>query len=524
MNIRNRISTWFLPIAVFILCAVIMAVSVRGLPGNPHELELNSKYWMETGPFELSPERGRYALLYSFIENNTVHFSRALGEFSMPDLGYVNGNFVSLFAPAVSFIAMPGYLIGRMFHAAQVGAFATISVFSLINAMLIYAIARRFQAHPIAALLASVVFLFGSPAYAYGVSLYQHHISTFLILACMYLLISFNSLWSAFLIWFLCAAAIPIDYPNLFLLFPIGLAALRKFFPVTVEQKAIVLRASPYAFGTLLVMLIPIAFFAWFNTISYRNPLQFSGTVPTAKTYHFTQVASTSAAIETIVPESSVAAQTKPSDKNAIGFFSTRGLLNGLYILLLSPDRGVVTFTPVILLGVFGAAFALQLAQPWVTVIAGVITANLIFYGMYGDVWGGWAFGSRYLIPSYALLAILLAVWLTAMKRRWYVLLGFFLIMSYSVLVNTAGALTSSANPPQVQVLELERISGIEQKYTVMRNIDILKTRSKSFVYQTFLQKYLTSWQWYQVISGSILTLGGLLTVGLFFSRKEHTK
>ena len=40
-------------------------------------------------------------------------------------------------------------------------------------------------------------------------------------------------------------------------------------------------------------------------------------------------------------------------------FFKTRNLLNGFYIHLLSPDRGIIYYAPVILLGLLGFLFLL---------------------------------------------------------------------------------------------------------------------------------------------------------------------
>ena len=239
---------------LFLFLAVVMAFSVRGLPGNPSAAELNADKWKDNGPMELSPERGRYALLYSLAENQSFSFSLDLAKFSTPDLAYQNGKYVSLFAPGVSFFAVPGYLLGKMAGFAQVGAFSAIAFFAIINAFLIRAIAIRMGAHPLAGTIGGVGFLFASPAFAYAVSLYQHHVSTFLILMSIYLLLQIdrrekrkefyeNKVGSGstmydvgrkknvFLnlkyyilhpvtslvgVWILFALSIPVDYPNAF--------------------------------------------------------------------------------------------------------------------------------------------------------------------------------------------------------------------------------------------------------------------------------------------------------------------
>lgn len=517
--IRGKQINIFMKILIFMISLIVLAFSVRGLVGNPTSGELNDIRWTENGPFELSPERGRFALLYSVIEDKSFFFSVPLAEFSMPDLGYKNGHFVSLFAPAVSFIALPGYLLGKYFGASQVGTFATASVFALINMLLIYKISRKLNASVAAALIAMLIFAFASPAYAYSVSLYQHHISTFLILMSVYLYISYSSLWATSIIWLLCASSIPIDYPNLFLMFPIGIASLVKLLRVQKNRTNISVNVSVFAPLTFLSVILPLAFFLWFNSVSYNNPFQFSGTVPSAKPYHFPP----NTKLNPLSLSDTEISKPDSKEKNAVAFFTSRGLLNGLYILLLSPDRGVVTYTPIVLLGILGAGILFRKRSSETALIVAVIVSNILFYAMYGDVWGGWAFGSRYLIPSYALLSVFLAFALSKWHRNWIFIPVFLVVMSYSVIVNTAGALSSSANPPKVQVLALEKISGIEQKYTPMRNIDQLKTRSKSFVFQTLLRKHITSWQFFQYMCGTIIVMITLLTCILILTKRGET-
>jgi hypothetical protein len=111
---------------VILISALILGLSLRGHLGNPTATELNNNYWKDNGPLELSPERGRFALLYSLAEDHSFFFSLPLARFATPDLGYENGHYVSLFAPAVSFFAIPGYLIGKALGASQAGSVSVI--------------------------------------------------------------------------------------------------------------------------------------------------------------------------------------------------------------------------------------------------------------------------------------------------------------------------------------------------------------------------------------------------------------
>lgn len=496
-------------------CTSILVLSLRGLPGNPTPVQMNTNQWKDDGPFELSPERGRFALLMSMVEDKSFHFSLPIARFTTPDLGYSNGKYTSLFAPGISFLVAPGYIAGRMFGLSQVGTYAVIALFGLINALIIRALVIRLGAGVWAGSIAAITYLFATPAFAYSVALYQHQVSTFLILGSLYILERFKSLWALLLIWFLAAASIPIDYPNLFLMFPIGLYALGRIIFLRSHAEKVDVKIKLSGLATFLAAVVPLAFFLWFNQVSYGNPLQLSGTLPSVKAID--------EAGNPTVP--GVTGQTQREEvftdptqqkKSAVGFFKTRQLLNGFYIHFISPDRGILSYTPVILFGIWGMIILYKKNPKLLTVFLGVIGMDVLLYSMWGDPWGGWAFGSRYLIPGYAIMAVLVGVALSNLRKRTVFLFVFFIIFSYSAAVNTLGAITSSRNPPQVEVLAIEAQSGREEKYTAERNLDyLLDNRSKSFVFQTYAHQYMYAWDYFGMITILIISVTGILIVGL---------
>jgi hypothetical protein len=152
-----------------------------------------------------------------------------------------------------------------------------------------------------------------------------------------------------------------------------------------------------------------------------------------------------------------------------------------------------------------------------------IITVNILLYSMWGDPWGGWAFGARYLIPSYAILAIFIALALSKWKKNWAYLLIYLVLVIYSSYINTAGALGSSANPPKVQVLQLEKITGRQEKYTYERNLDMLRLNtSKSFFYRAFAKQYMSSWQYFQVVYGTVVLLFVVLLTSLYLRHRGN--
>jgi hypothetical protein len=497
---------------------VLLALGVRGLPGNPTSSELVSDYWMKDGPFELSPERGRYGLMYSVMEDNSFVFSDDIAAFTSPDNAMrADGKVVSLFAPAVSYFLIPGYLVGKQFSLAQVGASSVILVFALINMLLIRTIAIRLGAHPIAATVGALAFLFATPAFAYAASIYQHHISTFLILASLYLLIRFKGLWSLLLIWLLVALSIPVDYPNFFLLFPIAIYAGLRLFIVEDMKEKLLIRFRFLGLLTLITAIIPIALFLAYNNAAYGNPFQLSGTLQTVQQAQRSQQQN-----ELIETEQSKALEGLKDEKapeikkTAVGFFRSRLLFSGFYTHFVSPDRGILFFTPVMFFGIAGIIFALKRREGIFGVLLAVIGANVLLYSMWGDPYGGWAFGSRYLIPTYAVSSIFIALALTKLKRSNLFILSFFIILAFSIAVNALGAVTTNMNPPQVEAEGLSKQTGKVEKYTFERNFDFLiEEGSKSYIYRTYLAQNMLATDYYLFVSMPLVAFTGMLLVWL---------
>lgn len=496
---------------LIVLCTLVLTLSLRGIFGNPDDNSLNKVYWTDDGPLELSPERGKFALTYSIVEDNSFKFSVPVARFSTPDLGFHNGNYVSLFPPGVSFITIPGYILGKELGASQVGTYSIIALFALLNVLLIRAILLRLGVNNLASIMSALTFLFATTAFAYAVSLYQHHISTFIILLSIYLLMRFKSVWILLIIWFLLAASLVIDSPNAFLMFPIGVYALGRLVYSKIAEDKIKIGVNILGSFTILVALIPLLFFGWFNKESYGNPLQLGGTVSTVKALDEKGNPSTpeDAGTENLEHFTDPGKQ----DKQAVNFFMTRNLLNGFYIHLLSPDRGMLYYAPVMLLGIFGIFYFYRKNGSLAALLLSIIGVNILLYSMWGDPWGGWAFGSRYLIPTYAMLAIFLGFALMNLNKYLLFTVIFLVTFIYSVGVNTVGAITSNRNPPQIEVLGLEKLSGMEQKYTFDRNFDMLDVnKSKAFIFNLVGYKYLTAWQYYfMLVLLIVLPVAGIL-------------
>jgi len=530
MNIFKKYKNVIGNVLLILFVAIVLALSVRGLPGNPTVAELNTTQWKDNGPFELSPERGRYAFLYSLVENHSFSLEPQLAVFTSPDVGYWKGHYVSIFAPSISFLAIPGYLIGKHFGMAQFGTFAGMSLFALLNVLLIRLIAIRLGANSVAATISAIAFLFGTPAFAYAVTIYEHHTSVFLMLLSFYLLIRFNNFISLFAIWLLYAFAFTVDYPNLFMMFPIALGAFFRSSIVEKIQKKLVVRISLPRLFSMIGLIFPLIFFLWVNQMSYGSPLKISGSVPTIEGVNKNGSPIFLSDLEKaeLSKNKSKAKQQQPVNippPSALSFFEPRNMLNGFYILLFSPDRGIIMYAPIILFGIFGMMYAGRKKERYLPITLGVIGFNFLLYSMWGDPYGGWAFGGRYLIPAYAILSIYTAVLLTRFGKNKAFLLLFFIVFTYSISVNSLGALTSNSNPPQIQAASLSEITHSKVDYTYVRNINDLNSDiSKSFVFTTFADNYISAWQYYSYITMFILTVSAFILMYYLISLKDKLK
>ena len=524
MKKENGVKSFFamsgvLTVLSLLFLGIILVFSVRGLPGNPTAEDIMaSEAWRAKGPLELSPERGRFALLYSVVEDETVFFSTAVARIATPDLGInSDGKFVSLFAPFLSFLLIPGYLLGKMLGASVFGATLTIALFAIGNVFLIAAISRRLGASRAAAWLGSLAFLFGTPAFSYATTMYQHHVSVFLLLLSIFILLRSNGFAAISTAAFCFGFSIALDNPNAVLLFPVVVFALVRSISVRKEGERLNLSLSPVVFLGSMFFVVPMAVFMWYNLEVNGSAWRLSGTLPAVPA-----LSSDGHALYRD-PSQQTSDAAEAVQKTAVGFFQTRRLLNGFFIHLLSPDRGVVRFAPVILLGIFGWIALFRAKKTAIAnVLVGVSLVALLFYSLWGDPWGGWAFGSRYLIPAYAMLGIGIGVAIEKWRGSiWFPGL-FAILFAFSVGVNALGAITSSSNPPQVQVLGLEALSGREEKYTVARNWQYLQEHgSKSFLYRAWAGDLVDAETYYWMLV-SFIIVGSSVPLAVLVRRKSR--
>lgn len=483
---------------LLVFSLVLYVLTIRGIYGNPTGKMVKNNLDQAAKPLELSPERGRYLLTLSLGENRSFSLSKELADAAYPDVGYYKGKFYVFFAPGISLISLPFYWVGKMFNIAQVATFFTISIFAAFSLIYLYKICRYIFKLPVwASLTAPLIFGFGSTSWSYANTLYQHHVTVFCIIASFYAVWKykhkdrFSWLWATF-IWFNYALAIAIDYPNAFLMAPIMiyffLSALKIW---TQERKTFFSLRMSFLITSVIFVVISLAH-GYFNYTHFGGWLKVSNGILGYKKIVELKL------FNEKNPEKIIAALEK--DKVPIKFFREDNLPRGIAILLFAIDKGLFLFSPIFFLALFGIFMSLKNLTTEVGVLISSILLNIFLYGSFGDPWGGWAYGPRYLIPSMAILSIFVAMWLA--KTRFQILsrIFAFVLFAVSCAVGLLGALTTNAVPPKIEA------DYLKMKYNFMLNWDFLsENRSSSFIYNTFLSQKMTLIQYYIYIFFTVM-------------------
>ncbi|MBP7967066.1 hypothetical protein KAZ66_02220 [Candidatus Woesebacteria bacterium] len=512
MNIKSIITV----VLIAVIGLALYAATIRGIPGNPQGSAIKGKLDQATMPLELSPERGRYVLVMSLAEDRSFSLNPTLASAADPDIGYHDGRFYVYFGPGISLLALPLYFLGKTYGLAQVATFFTISIFATLNLILLFLLARQVFKLPYwAAILAALIFGFASSSWSYAITLYQHHVTTFIILSCFFAIFQYRKGgWTRFFwisyVWIAYAFSIFVDYPNGILIAPVMLYA---FFSAvsfkTLEDKLKIRLDIIFVITAVFFIGINIVH-GYYNYVNFGDWKRLSGGLVGIKEIRSKNL---------LKGNDQSAVQKEAADKNVVSFFQEVYQPGGSVILLVSRDRGIFLYAPIFVLGILGIFTRLKRSEMEGHMMVATIATHLFLYTSWGDPWGGWAFGPRYLIPMMSLLSLYAAYWLSlpswGIVRR---IFGFILIV-YSSAIALLGALTTNAVPPKVEA------DYLHMKYNFLHNYDFFMSgRSSSYVFNTFVRGNYTLQEYFYLIWGTILAIAFILLfiLPLFKRRYEH--
>lgn len=505
---------FFVVSVCLIAVVVLLAGAFKGQKGDP--VAFQNSYQTGVGtPFEGTNSTSRYALTQAIVDNGRFYFDEVQARFSSPDTSFYDGKYFSLFTPGVSFVAAPLYFLGKQIGLPQVFTYLTNIVFAVANVYLIYRITRRMGADIHLSLIAGLLFLFGSNALAYSLTLTQHHIASTIILVSILLAMERVSWLNNFLFGALYGFGLLVDIPVGFLMMPLGFYFVYKNFEKTDQGASIVFKMK-YALVALLIGVLPLlGIFGWYNfqlTGSYTKLAQLIGRV---------DVPDTNPDIQNKPPKP----VEEPGPKEFKVFetpFNTRNSLDGFYVLLISDERGIYYFSPVLILGTIGLYFAIrqQSTRTFGLLLGTVGTSTVLLYSMFGDPYGGWSFGPRYMIPAAAVIAPGIGVFLQKWGRNFLIAIGFFVMAGYSIWLATVGAMTTNAIPPKQEAMFL----STPIPYTYQYNLDFInKNFSSSLFYNVVLDGVVSVAQYVNFYVGTVISMTALLYAAFLVSQSSRS-
>lgn len=486
---------------LFVVGSVFYFFTIHGFIGNVTSKNINEKLISSTGPFESSHERSPYAVVLSYYENHIFNLPRDLADFGAPDVSYFNGKFYSFFPIGVPLLIYPFYLFGLKYNLSQLLPYASIGLWSILSLILIYLITKKiFKSSISDGVLAALTFGFATTSWSYAATIYQHAVSTSLILLAFYSVWKFKQkgfiswIWGV-VIWSCYGIGILVDYPNALIMLPI----MCYFLVCSVK---IIKDESKFKFSFRIPILITFIFFIligfgniYYNYYNYGDFKKVSQNFPRYEKDKYDQLMKK---VEKMKKDEKLKVP-----KVTTAYLTEQNTVNGLFILLISDDKSIFFFSPILILALYGIFINLKHISLEMGVLLACVFINILVYASFGDPWGGWAFGPRYLIPSMAILSIFSCFWIEKSKHIILAKIIYFLLFVYSSGVALLGAVTTNVIPPKVEAIPLKL-----KYYNYFLNIDVLKKGvSGSFFYNNFVSQYLTAAEYYFMIFGILIVI-----------------
>lgn len=489
---------------------LLLGLVIRGDTGHPihFQKELDTRVG---GPLESSNSTSRYALMKSLAEDKSVFFNEQLARFSAPDVVYYDNKFFTIFTPGISFIGLPFYIAGNYLGIPQLFSYLSVSIFLIVNLVLIAVIARKLGAGIYSALLGGLVFAFATNALAYSLTLTQHLTSTAIILSAFLIASGKKTFLNYLFFGVLCGIGALVDIPNLFLLTPVGIYLLFKSLSVEELKNRVNIVLRPAFLGILIGIIPFVVLFGAYNFATTGSYTLLGQSIGQSNFFDS--------------PEKKLEQQLRlqrggPVKKSLLPF-KTRDQLQGLYIFGVSNERSWLYYSPIILVGIAGLyqGFVKRKNKPLLALCVTVGLVNFVMYTMFGDPWGGWSFGPRYLIPSAAILSVGVGVFVQKYAKRIIVMIPFVLLLGYSVYVSFLGALTTNAIPPKQEAQAL----ADPIPYTYSYNLNLMElNNSSSLFYNTLLKGSLDLWIFHIVlVAFALLIMVGLILLVIVGKKNE---
>lgn len=405
---------------------------------------------------------------------------------------------------------MPLYILGSQFNAGVLGAYATMPLVGFFVICLLFVISRQVLKLSFWTSIASAfIFAFATTSWSYSITIYQHIASTAAVLLGFYSVWKYTQrgkgawLWAA-LFGFVYAGSVFIDYPNALLLAPLGVYFVCASFDVTktIEKTRIGLRSG--FFAMLLVFVVLTGLHLYYNQTQLGSWKKFHNTFPRYTT-------------ETYAASYNGSVDEAKRKENVSRIFKETNLVSGAYELFVAPDKGIFFFSPILLLALLGMYYSLKKPNGAVVTLFFLVVTNFFVYGSFGDPWGGWAYGPRYVIPAMACMALFVGIALQQVRYKYLTRFIALTLTLYSAAIALLGAVTSNLVPPKVEA------DYFHLKYNFLRNIDFLRSGvSENFIYTHYLRTHMSLESYFFVLFAAVAALFIIIFCVLPFVKEDN--
>lgn len=451
---KIKISTLFFTI---ILPFFLLLFCLKGDVGNfsnpktLQSLKLEDKIFEFSGhPFEFSRTRSLFSTTVSIANDNDVFLSPEQIAFAKGDIGTAFGKYFSWAPPGTAFIGAIFFKIFSYVNLGQFGAYLSILCVSVFIHYLIFHIVFTYiKKDTYTALLCSYIYTFGTIAFVYSITYFQHQYTVLFFLLMLLGIFKHtrdepSKQTYSYLIPLLYGISAFFDYPNLVILLPLFMAYL---FVSKIPITQRILR-------TLLCTLLPLLTLGFFQIIHFGSFFQTTNTLVSG----FAQ---------------KINLQDLQEKKNIIlNIFDVANIGKSIYDYVFSTPRGFFFFSPIMLFALlqFKPFFVKHLRLSIMFLLTIIIT--VFMYGSFSAPLGGWCFGPRYLLPIYLIFSILSGIALKEMTNKLLRRISLLLII-LSIGNNLAGALTTLTIPETKETF-----------FFGIKNLEfVLNDTSGSFVY-----------------------------------------
>ena len=346
-------------------------------------------------------------LPFLILKHHTLYFDAVIPHISDPQYGwgslfnlvYVNGHYLSAYPIVTPVLLIPVYIIHMLLIMVFPGGWEYYSVLSKSCASLLVATAvmlfymvcnRMFEKRT--AIITTIVFAFGTLTWAVSSQTLWQHDSSELLLVIAILCIVKNE-----------------QEEN-----------IRNFVILGVAGGLLLFNRPPD-----FIMFIPVLYYVWLHRENiYAFLFWFSVSAVPFLIYNITMFGSIFGGYDNIAVAYSTS--TFPVVNSVIS----------LMTLLISPNRGLFVYSPVLLFAIWGVWKCKNKVLLWFVPVC-FLTAY--FYSVHLDnLAGGWCYGPRYLCALLPVLCLFVGYAIEKMDRKWWAV--FTVLLVFSICVQAIGA------------------------------------------------------------------------------------